>query len=129
MKMTTIRLFVDDVAGCANFYKKHFGFEERTNAGVYVELETGECKLGFFSRDAMNGVLDGGLRERGDSHLINIEVESVDEAVQTLRGNGVAIEIEPHDQPDWFMRVAHLRDPAGNLIELYHSTYTGEPSG
>src|SRR3712207_7896884 len=56
-------LFVDDVAGCANFYKKHFGFEERTNAGVYVELETGECKLGFFSRDAMNGVLDGGDRK------------------------------------------------------------------
>lgn len=126
MKMTTIRLFVDDVAACAEFYEKHFGFAERANAGVYIELDTGECKLGFYGRDAMNDVLRGGLRAPGDGHLINIETESVDEAVEALRGAGVEIEVEPHDQPEWFMRVAHVRDPAGNLIELYHSTYNPE---
>jgi lactoylglutathione lyase len=126
MKMTTVRLFVDDPSGCADWYKKHFDLEERANAGVYVELDTGECKLGFFQRDAMNQVLQGGLRAAGDSHLINIEVENLDEAVEVLRAAGVEIEIEPHDQPDWFMRVAHVRDPEGNLVELYHSTYVPE---
>ena len=124
--MTTVRLFVDDVAGCADWYKKHFGLEERVDAGVYVELDTGECKLGFFQRDAMSKVLHGGLRPPGDSHLINIETGNVDDAVGTLRDAGVEIEIEPHDQPEWFMRVAHVRDPEGNLVELYHSTYVPE---
>lgn len=124
MKLTTIRLFADDIDRCAAFYKEHFGFEERANAGVYIELETGECKLGFYRRDLMGDVLGGRLEAgAGDSFLINIETGSVDDAVSKLREQGVEIVVEPQDQPDWFMRIAHVRDPEGNLIELYHSTH------
>ena len=126
MKLTTIRLFVDDVEACAAFYQEHFGFEQRANAGIYIELDTGECKLGFYRRDLMDDVLGGKLEPAGDRHLINIEVDNVDAAVETLRSKGVDLLVDPHDQPEWFMRVAHIRDPAGNLIELYHSTYTPE---
>ena len=73
----------------------------------------------------MNEVLGGKLEAgAGDPFLINIEVDSVDEAVAALRSKGLEILAGPQDQPEWFMRVAHVRDPAGNLIELYHSTYT-----
>jgi hypothetical protein len=35
-----------------------------------------------------------------------------------LSGRGVQFVTEPHDQEAWVLRVAHLRDPEGNLIEI-----------
>jgi hypothetical protein len=40
----------------------------------------------------------------------------VDEAVERLREHVVR---EPVDQPEWGGRVAYLRDPSGNLLELF----------
>jgi catechol 2,3-dioxygenase-like lactoylglutathione lyase family enzyme len=37
---------------------------------------------------------------------------------------GDAIVQEPVDQPEWGSRVAYLRDPDGNLIELFQSIPT-----
>ena len=38
--------------------------------------------------------------------------------VERLKGSGTAFLTDPHDRPDWGIRVAHLRDPDGNLVEL-----------
>jgi hypothetical protein len=35
-----------------------------------------------------------------------------------LGARGVSFLNEPHDRPDWGIRVLHLRDPDGLLIEL-----------
>lgn len=129
MKLTTVRLLVDDVEGCARFYSEMFGFAERVNAGVYIALTAGDCEIGFYRRDLMGEALGGPLEPGGgDRILLNIEVDSVDGARARLGEQGVEFVTEPHDRPEWVMRVAHLRDPAGNLIELYESTYeTGPP--
>ncbi|MEA2446692.1 MAG: lactoylglutathione lyase [Actinomycetota bacterium] len=130
MRLTTVRLFVDDVEGCATFYKDAFGFEERVNAGVYVALTAGGCEIGFYKKDLMAEVLGHPLEGSGpETFLLNIEVDSVDGERARLGAMGVVFETEPHDRPEWVMRVAHLRDPAGNLIELFESTYQGGSQG
>jgi predicted enzyme related to lactoylglutathione lyase len=45
-------------------------------------------------------------------------VDDVDEEVRRLTDLGVKMVSEPQDQEAWGLRVAHLRDPEENLIEL-----------
>lgn len=52
--------------------------------------------------------------------VIYFEVEDVDLEIRTLKIQGATIEAEPVDQ-HWLWREAYLRDPAGNLICIYHA--------
>lgn len=56
---------------------------------------------------------------RGADTVIYFEVDDVDVEVRRLKNLGLAFEKEPIDQ-DWLWREAYLRDPAGNLICIYH---------
>ena len=47
------------------------------------------------------------------------EVDDVDAEAVRLRALGVKVEIAPRNHEPWGMRTTYLRDPAGNLIELY----------
>ena len=42
-----------------------------------------------------------------------------------MRSRGAEFLNEPHDQEAWFIRVVHLKDPDGNLIELNQPIPTG----
>jgi len=53
-----------------------------------------------------------------DKVALTFEVADVDTAYKALRSKGVEFVTEPHDQDAWVLRVAHLRDPEGNLIEI-----------
>ena len=55
----------------------------------------------------------------GDGAVVVLSVESVDDVVARLRAQGTEVG-DPFDRPDWGIRVAHVRDPDGNLVELYH---------
>jgi hydroxymethylpyrimidine/phosphomethylpyrimidine kinase len=52
--------------------------------------------------------------------LICLESDSLDAWVGRLRAAGIAFESGPEDQR-WGWREAHLRDPAGNRLCLYHA--------
>lgn len=52
--------------------------------------------------------------------VVYFECDDLDVAVDALKTKGVAFESDPKDQP-WLWREARLRDPAGNLICLYHA--------
>ena len=52
--------------------------------------------------------------------VVYFEIEDLDEGVAQLRAAGVVFESEPRDQP-WLWREAYVRDPAGNLLCLYHA--------
>ena len=52
--------------------------------------------------------------------IVYFEVEDVDALVRDLKQNGIAFESEPVDQ-EWLWREAHLRDPAGNRLCIYHA--------
>lgn len=40
---------------------------------------------------------------------------------EEMKKKGVEFVTEPHDQDAWYLRVAHLRDPDGNLVELFNN--------
>ncbi len=52
--------------------------------------------------------------------LIWFESDRLDDLVGELKAKGVAFESDPEDM-NYLWRVARLRDPAGNLIALYHA--------
>ncbi len=52
--------------------------------------------------------------------VIYFEVDDVDTEVERLKASGLELESEATDQ-DWLWREAHLRDPAGNQICIYHA--------
>ena len=87
--------------------------------GAYAELESGPVTLALYRRELMDQVA-GGLREGGerDAALMAFRVEDVDDAFERLRERGAQVVTEPHDQTTWEIRVAHLRDPEGNLFEI-----------
>lgn len=54
-----------------------------------------------------------------DRGTLVFEVEDLGETVEQLRSRRLHLASEPRDYPDWTIRAAHLRDPDGNLIELW----------
>ena len=50
---------------------------------------------------------------------IYFEVEDVDAKVAELRDGGLEIDAEPVDQ-QWLWREAYLKDPAGNVVCIFH---------
>jgi catechol 2,3-dioxygenase-like lactoylglutathione lyase family enzyme len=56
----------------------------------------------------------------GDWPEIWFESDRLDELVGDLKAKGIRFETEPETM-SYLWRVAHLRDPAGNRISLYHA--------
>lgn len=51
---------------------------------------------------------------------VYLECDDLDERVEQLARTGITFEHGPRNQP-WMWREARLRDPAGNIIFLYHA--------
>jgi len=123
MKFSQVRLLVDDFGAAYRFYGdvlglgKGFGDEE----SGYASFDTGTGSLAIFERVGQAGVVE--LRPAGDSTLTVLEVDDVDAAVGRL---GEYVVQAPVDQPEWGGRVAYLRDPSGNLIELFQALPSAE---
>jgi catechol 2,3-dioxygenase-like lactoylglutathione lyase family enzyme len=122
LKLTHIRLLVNDIDACRAFYKDKLGLKETLAIveGIYYEFDAGESILALYKRELMESVagVTMGADSPVDKVALTFEVADVDAAYKDLRGKGVTFTTEPHDQEAWVLRVAHLRDPEGNLIEI-----------
>ena len=118
MKLTHVRLLVDDVDACFRFYRDVIGLTPAWGAEGegYADFDTGGgSTLAIFGRDAQADVVP--LEESGDGAVLVFGVADLDAALAELQARGG----EPGpvtSSPDWGIRFAHLRDPAGNLIEV-----------
>jgi predicted enzyme related to lactoylglutathione lyase len=54
------------------------------------------------------------------SSMLYFEVEDLDKKYAELMAEGIKFTCPPTDQP-WLWREAHLCDPAGNILCLYHA--------
>jgi len=124
MKLTHLRLLVRDFAPCFRFYRDVLGYavtfgEEHDR---YAEFDTGAVNLALFDRQLMAdavGTSDLAATAVAQDRLaLVLAVDNVDEAIFSVKAQDVQIVNEPHDQPVWGIRVAHFRDPDGNLIEI-----------
>lgn len=121
LALTHIRLLLNDVDASLPFYRDQLGLGEPAVAvpGIYYEFTTGSARLGLYDRASMQTV--GGVaqaRHQGDQALLTFAVDDVDATYAQLRARGVEFLGPPQDQPAWVLRVVHLRDPEGNLIEI-----------
>jgi lactoylglutathione lyase len=118
VRFSQVRMLVDDFEGCFRFYGETLGLTPSFGAAdeAYASFTAGEGTVALFKRPAQGEVV--GLRLPGDSALLVLEVGDVDAEAERLRD---AIVQEPVDQPEWGGRVAYVRDPDGNLIELFQT--------
>ena len=124
MRLTHVRLLVDDFDTCFAFYRDVVGLEPTLEAGgVYAEFRAGEAILALYQRALMAEVVGSDVTGRrpgaGDDVVVSLAVEDVDAAARELEGRGARLVTQPHDQQRWVIRVAHLRDPENHLLELY----------
>jgi lactoylglutathione lyase len=125
MKLSQIRLMVKDFNKSVAFYKNVMEFpvvmiEEKMQ---YASFNTGEIKLELLSRASMAEVL--GEKElpidavSQSKFLLDVAVDDVDKIYNRLKEKGAESVTEPYDRKEWNARVAHFRDPDGNIIEIY----------
>lgn len=125
MNLSQMRLLVEDFHKSVGFYRDvmelpmGFSAEEMQ----FASFNTGETKIEIFSRQNMAEVIgENNLltnAEPQSKFLLTFAVNQIDEVCARLKDKGVVLLNEPHDRQAWNARVAHLRDPDGNVIELY----------
>jgi len=118
MRFSQARMLVDDFAAAFGFYRDTLGLGSAfgDESSGYASFDTGTGSVAIFERAGQSDVLE--LRPSGDSTLLVLEVDDVDAAIAGMEEHVVQA---PLDQPEWGGRVAYLRDPSGNLIELFQS--------
>ncbi len=122
MELTHVRLLVEDIDAMLAFYRDVLGLEVTLGAGdgVYYELRGGDVILALYRRDLMGSMLGAPLppRAQSDALALTFGVDDVDQAARALQERGAELLTEPMDYEVAFLRLAHLRDPEGNLIEI-----------
>ncbi|WP_142526733.1 VOC family protein [Pedobacter westerhofensis] len=126
MKLSNIRLLVNDFDKCFAFYSDTLGLEcswgkpGDNYASFNIGLPSG---LALFKANLMSQAINkAGAAENtvvNDKAVIIFEVENVDAVFINLESKAVNFLTAPKDMQDWGIRVVHLRDPENNLIELF----------
>jgi catechol 2,3-dioxygenase-like lactoylglutathione lyase family enzyme len=106
--------FFRDVLGLKNTYG--------TEGENYADFDCNGVCIALFKRHLMNEDLKLADTARGpmapDHAALIFGVPNVDAMATHLKQAGILLVSEPHDREDWGIRVAHFRDPEGNLIEI-----------
>lgn len=129
MKLTHVRLLVDDFERAVSFYRDVIGFEVTIDASeiLYAELSAGDAVLAVYDRAMMAKVVGGSAVQGRGGAVITFDDPAVDETYARLVNAGARSVREPHDQPTWGLRIAVVSDPEDNLIEINHPLPQGDP--
>jgi lactoylglutathione lyase len=90
--------------------------------GTYADFAAGSVSIALFDKNEMSQALGTtGKAIHADSQdgvCLVFGVENVDTTCRRLFDHGVRLLVGPTNHPEWGIRTAHFRDPAGNLIEI-----------
>jgi catechol 2,3-dioxygenase-like lactoylglutathione lyase family enzyme len=121
-----ISLFVDDLAAIEAFYTCVLGFTVRARVawnghhGVVLTFGAEYFTLALYESDLR---ADLGLPERANSMALGFRVANYRQlraAVEFMRARGAEEVSVPAELVPGFDYVAHLKDPDGNLVQLYY---------
>ncbi|WP_330334117.1 VOC family protein [Streptomyces sp. NBC_00536] len=122
MELTQIRLLVTDFTACYRFYRDVLGLTPQFDdeRGPYAKLspDGGSAAIALHDRAQM-AALVGSLAEAPEGHraLIALRVDDLDATHALLTARGGVFLRDPAPLGDR-IKVAHLADPEGNLVEL-----------
>jgi catechol 2,3-dioxygenase-like lactoylglutathione lyase family enzyme len=114
-------LWSEDSAALAGFYRDVLGLPE-----LHLAVERGEGAHGYYNFGAQDGPWLGigqhseirGRAADAYRHLVALQTTDIHADVQRLKAKGVEFIEEPQDQGGGFW-IATLKDPDGNLVQLY----------
>ncbi len=126
MRLYSVRLLVGDFDACFRFYRDVIGLEPvwGEEGGRYADFKADDgALLALFKRELMAAAvgtqdLPSSIPSQ-DRAAVVLQVNDLDKTVSRLRAKGAVFITAPADYPAWTIRAAHLRDPDGNLIELF----------
>jgi catechol 2,3-dioxygenase-like lactoylglutathione lyase family enzyme len=122
MSEVSVRYIVDDVDAAVDFYTSQFEFEVAMRPGPgFAMLRRGELRLLLNSPGGGGGagqsLSDGSQPEPGGWNRFQLQVDDLDDAVDSLRKAGVDLRGDVITGRGG--RQALVPDPAGNLVELF----------
>lgn len=119
MNLVSIRLITDDVRRLADFYQLVTGVEPTWATPDFVEIVTPAGTLAIGSTRTVALFAEGSARP-ADNHTAILEfmVPDVDAEYDRLRTAVTDFVNEPTTMP-WGNRSLLLRDPDGNLVNLF----------
>lgn len=118
MRLASLRLVTQDVPALADFYRQLIGVAP-VGFAEFMELRLDAVTLAICSeRSVAKDTTGAAVAAQNRSAIVEFEVTDVD--AERVRLGNVAAQwvMEPTDQP-WGNRSALLRDPDGNLINLF----------
>lgn len=125
MKLNNIRLLVSKFDEMFLFYRDvlHFKVTWGKLGENYAQFQSNDLtEIAIFSRvlmmEALGGVRPTHLVQGQDNVVLVFSVDNVDEQYDLMKRQGIKFITPPTDQPDWGIRIAHIRDPEGNLLEF-----------
>lgn len=134
--LTHVRLLVSDFPACFRFYRDVLGLSPTfgTEHDGYADFAAtadaaGGVSLALFDAAEMAAALGVARAPAGgDRVCLVLRVPDVDAAAAEVTRRGGVLATSPTDRPEWGLRTAHVRDPEGNLVEIYHDLRTGGTS-
>jgi predicted enzyme related to lactoylglutathione lyase len=122
VELAQVRLLVADFPACYRFYAEVLGLKPQSGAteGPYEKFSPaiGSAGIALQDRAMMAEVLDElGDSANGHRSLVVLRVDQLDSYCEQIVSRGATLLHGPAPMTDR-MRVAHLKDPEGNLVEL-----------
>jgi lactoylglutathione lyase len=118
--LSTLTLFVEDLAAARQFYLDVFGLPVHFEDEVSAVFDFGNTLVNLLQVTEAPELIEpatvGGPGEGARAQL-TIAVDDVDEVCERLAGLGVQLLNGPVDRP-WGVRTAAFRDPAGHVWEI-----------
>lgn len=124
IKTTHFRLLVTDYDAEYRFFRDVLGFQPTYGAEGenYADFDCNGLCVALFKRSLMSDDVKTSAKpsesDSQDRVALIFGVADVDAIAADLKKKDVGFVTEPHDRSEWGIRVAHFRDPDGNLIEI-----------
>jgi catechol 2,3-dioxygenase-like lactoylglutathione lyase family enzyme len=128
MAMVNVRYMVDDVEVAVTFYTSHLGFTLLSKtAPAFADVARGDLRLLLSAPSSSAGrpMPDGRRPAPGGWNRFQLVVDDLATEVDRLRGEGVHFRNEIVRGPGGLQTL--LKDPFGNVVELFQPASTGNP--
>ena len=117
--LTHACVITDDVVRLRDFYTTILRSEPTRAHDDYIEFSTARGALSLYSNAKLEPYAPGATQARSNkSVMLEFEVDDVDAEFARLQSLPIAWVKRPSTQP-WGNRSIYLRDPDGNLVNLY----------